>query len=77
MKSTSRKEPKIFDIDALDGFWLSRGLDRTLHITFEAEDVLVFDLYDTVRAAYAPVGEPLAIVRLNLRTGGASEPTQE
>ena len=63
---------RIFRMSELDGFYVDSELDRTVHITFEEENVVVIDIYDTAQAAYKPVGEAIGIVELNLGTGGAS-----
>lgn len=65
-------EPRVYPVDELDGFYVDGELDRTVHITFDAEDVIVVDVFDTTAAAYAPVGEPLSIVEINLRTGSVT-----
>ena len=57
-------------IDELDGFWADEAIDRTLHIGFEDEETLYFDLFDSDNAAHVAEGtECLASVLLNLRTG--------
>jgi hypothetical protein len=57
-------------IDELDGFWVDEAFDRTLHIGFEDEEALYFDLFDSDRAAHVAEGtECLASVLLNLTTG--------
>ena len=63
---------RIFRMSELDGFYVDGKLDRTVHITFEEEDVIVIDIYDTAQAAYNPVGEAIGIIELNLNTGGAN-----
>ncbi|MDP3025496.1 MAG: hypothetical protein Q8O10_08165 [candidate division Zixibacteria bacterium] len=68
-KRGERKRPRVFKMDELDGFYVDKDLNRTLHITFEKEDIIVIDVYDTVQAAYKPVGETLGIMELNLSTG--------
>ena len=37
-------------IEELDGFWASRELGRTLHVGFEDEHTLYFDLFDSATA---------------------------
>ena len=66
-----KKEPRIFPIDELDGFYIDKKLNRCIHITFEREDVIIIDIYDTVEAAYKPTGNTLGIIELNLKTGKA------
>ena len=61
--------PRVFDINELDGFYVDKGSNKTVHITFEKEDVLVIDIYDTVEAARRPVGEVLDIIEIDLKTG--------
>lgn len=60
---------RIYAVEELDGFYADRELDRTVHITFESEDTIVLDIYNTVKAAYAPVGEAIGTIEINLRTG--------
>ena len=67
----NKNKPRVFKIDELDGFYVDKNLNRTVHMTFEEEDVVIIDIYDTVQAAYEPVGEILGIVELNIRTGKA------
>lgn len=61
--------PRVFDINELDGFYVDKESNKTVHITFEKEDVLVIDIYDTVEAARRPVGEVLDIIEIDLKTG--------
>lgn len=57
-------------IDELDGFWVSQECNRTLHIGFEDEETLYFDLFDSDAAAYVAEGNQcLSAILLNLRTG--------
>lgn len=64
-------KPRVFEINELDGLYVDNTLDRTVHIGFEEEDVVLIDIYDTAGAAYEPVGETLGIVELNIKTGKA------
>ena len=63
----------IYPIEKLDGFFIDRTLNRTVHLTFETESIIVIDLYDTVDAAYSPVGECLSMVEINLEFGKITE----
>ncbi|MFQ5956484.1 MAG: hypothetical protein ACE5KK_01790, partial [Candidatus Brocadiales bacterium] len=61
---------RIFEIDELDGFYVNKKLDRTVHITFESEKIILIDIFDTAQAAYdSNTGDALGIVELNLKTG--------
>ncbi len=61
---------RIFEIGELDGFYVDKKLDRTVHITLESEDTIVIDIFDTAQAAYdSNTGDALGIVELNLKTG--------
>lgn len=71
-KRREKVRPRVFEMGELDGFYVDNELDRTVHITFEEEDVIVIDIYNTARAAIAPVGETLRIIELNLNTGKAN-----
>lgn len=62
---------RVFEMGEMDGFYVDSKMDRTVHITFEKKDTVVIDIYDTARAAIAPVGETLEIIKLNLKTGKA------
>lgn len=67
-----KTEGRIFKIDELDGFYIGNG--RCLHITFEDEETITIDLFDTEEAAFngnkgETIGQPLII---NLRTGVVS-----
>ena len=64
-------EPRIFPIGKMDGFYVDKRFDRTVHVTFDAEDVIVIDVFDTALAAYEPTGETLSIVEINLKSGAA------
>lgn len=68
-KRIEKDKQRVFEIDELDGFYVDNEFDRTVHITFEEEDVFVIDIYDTVDAAYDPVGEAIGIIKVNIRTG--------
>ena len=63
--------PRVYPIGELDGFYVDETSDRCIHVTFDEEDVIVVDLFDTARAAHAPVGDVLSTVELNLTTGEA------
>jgi hypothetical protein len=57
-------------MEGLDGFWADQELNRTLHIGYEDEETLYFDLFDSNRAGYDADGSRcLVAVLLNLRTG--------
>lgn len=62
---------RVYTIEELDGFYVDESLDRCIHITFDEEDIIVLDIFNTARAAYTPIGEPLSIIELNLKTGVA------
>ena len=66
-----KRRPRIFEMGELDGFYVDKELDRTVHITFEKQDLVVIDIYDTAQAAYKPFGEAIAIIELNLDSGKA------
>lgn len=71
MHRTSTEMGRVYATEQLDGFYVDTTLDRCLHFTFEEHDVLVLDVFNTARAAYAPVGEALSTIELNVRTGQA------
>ncbi|MFH1003494.1 MAG: hypothetical protein V1780_05045 [Chloroflexota bacterium] len=49
---------------------MDREHDRTLHIGFEDEDTLYFDLFDSANAWLTPEGnDTIAGIMLNLKTG--------
>jgi hypothetical protein len=58
-------------VEDMDGFWVSREHDRTLHIGFEDEETLYFDLFDTAKAGnpWHDGGDCMAAVFINLKTG--------
>ena len=62
---------RVFEMGELDGFYVDNELDRTVHITFEKQHLLVIDIYDTAQAAYKPFGEAIGIIELNLHSGKA------
>lgn len=66
-----KNKPRVFQIEELDGFYVDKELDRTVHISFDEEDVIVIDVYDTTQAAHKDTGEALGIIEVNLRTGKA------
>lgn len=70
-KRRKRDKSRVFKMAELDGFYVDNEMDRAVHITFEEENVVVIDLYDTAKAAIAPVGETLGMIELNLKTGKA------
>ncbi|MBC7234160.1 MAG: hypothetical protein H5T68_13060 [Chloroflexi bacterium] len=60
---------RVFPLDELDGFYVGDG--KCVHISFESEDIIVIDLFDTEKAAYngnagGIIGQPILI---NLKTG--------
>jgi len=61
--------PRVYPLDELDGFYVDEDLSRCVHVTFDAEDVVVLDIFDTAQAAYTPVGDALSSVEINLQTG--------
>lgn len=63
--------PRVYPIDELVGFYVDKQMDRTVHITFEEEDVIVIDVYDRAAAVRAAVGEILSIIEINLKSGNA------
>ena len=63
--------PRVYAMAELDGFYVDETSDRCIHVTFDEEDVIVVDLFDTARAAQAPVGDVLSTIELNLTTGEA------
>ena len=63
---------RIFKMGELDGFYVDEELNRTVHITFESEETVLIDIFDTRQAAYdSDTGDVLGIVELNLKTGNA------
>ncbi len=66
-----KNKPRVFQIDELDGFYVDTKLDRTVHVTFEEEDVILIDVYNAAEAAYNDNGEAIGIIELNLTTGQA------
>lgn len=68
-KREKKTKPKVFNINELDGFYVDNRMDRTVHITFEEEDVIVIDIYDTAQAAYDDKGRVIGIIEVNIRTG--------
>lgn len=66
-----KKEPRIFPINELDGFYIDKKLNRCVHITFESEKTVIIDIYDTPEAAHKPVGNILGIIEVNIKTGEA------
>jgi hypothetical protein len=70
-KRGRKKRPRVFNINELDGFYVDNRMDRTVHITFEEEDVIIIDIYDTAQAAYDNKGEVVGIIEVNIRTGKA------
>lgn len=59
---------RVFPVDELDGFYV--GDELCVHITFEDEESIVIDVFDTELAAFRDVGNVIAPpVILNLRTG--------
>lgn len=69
MKRKVKNGERVFKIDELDGFYIGDGL--CVHITFEDEDTIAIDLFDTEEAAFKGnkgeiIGRPLI---LNLRNG--------
>lgn len=70
-KRKENNKPRVFEISELDGFYVDKKLDRTLHVTFEEEDVILIDLYDTAQAACKDTGTAIGIIEVNLRTGKA------
>jgi len=72
MERKVNNEGRIFKIDELDGFYIGNG--RCLHITFEDEETIAIDLFDTEEAAFNGnkgniIGRPL---NLNLSNGEVS-----
>ena len=63
--------PRVYPIGELDGFYVDKASDRCIHVTFDEEHVIVVDVFNTARAAHAPVGEALSTIELNLSTGEA------
>jgi len=58
------------NIEEIDNFWVDKELNRTLHVGFENDEWLYFDLFDTAKAAVASeAGKVLTAVFLNLKTG--------
>lgn len=58
------------EIDDLEGFWVNEDPSRALHIGWEDEDTLYFDLFDSKSAAWTPEGnDSLTSILLNVRTG--------
>lgn len=71
-KRGNKNESRVFDINELDGFYVDNELDRTVHVTFEEEDVIIIDIYNAAEAAYNPdKGEAIGIIELNLTSGEA------
>jgi len=70
-KREKKKSPRVFELDELDGFFVDNKLDRAVHITFEEEDVIVIDIYNTAQAAYNYASEVIGIIEINIRTGKA------
>jgi len=64
-------EPRIFPIGEMDGFYVDKRFDRTVHVTFDTEDVIVIDVFNAALAAHEPIGETLSIVEINLKSGAA------
>ncbi len=56
-------------IEDLSDFFVDSELDRTVHFTFEDHKTIVMDLFDRASASFAPVGESLLSIKVNLRTG--------
>jgi len=69
MRRTTCHGRRVYAAEELDGFYVDEALDRCIHITFDERDVVVFDVFNTARAAHAPVGEALSTIELNLTTG--------
>ena len=62
--------PRIFSAEELDGFYVDKKLDRTVHITFESEDTIVIDIFNSASAYHdESIGEVIGIIEINLRTG--------
>ena len=70
-KRGEKRRQRVFSIEELDGFYVDNKLDRTVHITFEEEDVIVVDVYNTAQSAYNDAGEVIGIIEVNIRTGKA------
>ena len=61
--------PRIFKLDDIDGFYLDEEYNRCYHFTFENATSLVIDIYDTLEAAYEPVGDTTDIIKIDLESG--------
>jgi hypothetical protein len=70
-KRGRKNSPRVFKIDDLDGFYVSNSLNRAVHFTFEQEDIIVIDIFNSAQAAHNDAGDAIGIIELNIRTGNA------
>lgn len=65
------------DIEELEGYFVDYELARTIHVTFEDEDVIVFDIYDDREIKDTLRKDPIGIIELNIRTGKCRDRLKE
>ncbi len=76
-KRGSKKQPRVFKIDELDGFYVDNELNRAVHVTFDDNDVFVIDIFDSAQAAYTDTGKTVGIIEVNIKNGKAKFFTED
>jgi len=77
MNRRRKKRRNMKKIEELDGYFEDTDISRTIHVTFEDRDVIIFDIYDNSEIKDTLRKDPIGIVELNLRNGKCRDRLKE